>query len=148
MNIKDFESGIEEKIVTRGHDYFSKGYMKELWSEEPHHYCAVVDGSSLYDVEIHLAADGEIDVHSCDCPYDWGEYCKHEVAVLLAIREHLATGSALKQQGEKQGFRAKLAKFSKDDLLDLMCYLAVEYDLREDIQYYLEDDGDEEYDDE
>lgn len=145
-NINDFESSIEEKIVIRGQKYWASGHLGDLWSEKPGCYCAVVEGNSSYDVEVHLTANGEITYHFCDCPYDWGEYCKHEAAVLFAIRNHLAKGITLKQQGKKQGLRAGLSKLSKDGLLDLICYLADEFDLQNDIQYYLEDE-DSEYDD-
>ena len=149
MNIHSFETCIEEKIVARGMDYFRSGLVSDIWSEKANCYCAVVSGSIPYDVEIHLDAKGAILSHSCDCPYDWGEYCKHEVAVLFAIREHLSRGTTLKQQGQKRGLRAMLSIQSKDNLVELLCELAGEYDLREEIVFHLEnDDGEFSYDNE
>jgi len=89
-------------------------------------------------VEIHLSADGEILHHCCDCPYDWGEYCKHEVAVLLAIRKHLKQGAVLKQQGKKRGLRASLQKKNKAELVNFLHKLAIEYDLQEYVMHRLE----------
>jgi uncharacterized Zn finger protein len=50
-----------------------------------------VDGSEIYEVEVRLDEDGEILDIAYDCPYDWGEICKHQVAVLLAVRKQLET---------------------------------------------------------
>ena len=38
-----------------------------------------------YEVVVTLHPDGGISNASCTCPYDWGGYCKHIVAVLLAV---------------------------------------------------------------
>ena len=138
MHITDFESYIEDKILARGQRYFDDGFVIDMWTETPNHYQAVVDGSIPYDVEIHLNPKGEVVFHNCDCPYDWGEYCKHEIAVLLAIRKHLKHGTTLKTCGKKRGMQALLQGKSKTELVDLLCELADEYDLREDIFYHLE----------
>ena len=139
MYIADFELGIEEKILNRGRSYFSDGLVVDVWSEAPNRYCAVTRGRVYYyDVEIHLSADGEILHHCCDCPYTWGEYCKHEVAVLLAIRRHLEQGTILKKQGKKRGLRALLQEKDKDELVNLLCKLAIEYDLQPYMMHCLE----------
>ena len=143
MRITNFESKIEEKILARGKKYFADGVVTDIWSETPNCYQAVVEGSIPYDVEIYIDATGEIVHHCCDCPYDWGEYCKHEVAVLFAIRRFLEQGTILKRQGQKQGLRSLLLKQTKDELIGLLYDLAVEYDLREDIIYRVVEVNDE-----
>jgi len=143
MYITDFELQIEEKILVRGTKYYEKGYVVDMWSKVPHHYHAVVEGSIPYDVEIHLNNDGEVLSHHCDCPYDWGEYCKHEVAVLLTIRKHLEQVTPLNQKGKRRGMRALLQGQKKDVLINILCELATEHDLREDIFYHLEGHDDE-----
>jgi len=143
MYIANFESQIEGKILARGMAYFDNGYVIDMWLETPHHYHAVVEGSIHYDVEIHLSQDGKILSHSCDCPYDWGEYCKHKVAVLKAIRTHLEQGEPINQQGKRRGMRALLNEQKKDVLVNILCELAAEHDLREDILYHLESYDDE-----
>ncbi len=64
-----------------------------------HTLTAQVRGTRLYEVEIDVEPDGISAV--CDCPYNWGGYCKHIGAVLLlwiqsphdfAIEGALATG--------------------------------------------------------
>ena len=48
---------------------------------------AVVLGSEEYNVSMSVDSDGVIHHHRCTCPYDMGEFCKHEVAVLYRLRE-------------------------------------------------------------
>lgn len=51
------------------------------------------------EVEI---ANGEVTDWSCDCPYDWGDTCKHVAAVLFAIREEVAAAMPVaKKKGRK-----------------------------------------------
>lgn len=57
-------------------------------------YCAAVEGSDMYEVHVALKDQNEILSIECDCPYDWDAHCKHQAAVLFALREQL-------QQGDK-----------------------------------------------
>lgn len=145
MHINNFEAEVEDKIVKRGERYFSDGAVDELWQETDGGYHAVVDGSEPYEVMIELDADGEIADHSCDCPYDWGEYCKHEVAVLLAIRNLRASGThpPTERQKKRRGLKALLDNYTKEDLIGLICTLSREYGLYEDIIVYFEEDVEE-----
>ena len=143
MYIADFESVIEAKIFARGKKYFTDGLVADIWMPTQNCYHAVVEGGTPYDVELHLGQSGEILQHYCDCPYDWGEYCKHEVAVLFAIRRYLEQSLSIKKYGRKRGLHALLHGLGKDELANLLYELAVEYDLRENIIYRLEDINDE-----
>ena len=129
MHITDLELDIEEKILARSKKYFADGLVVDIWSQTPNCYQAVVEGSVPYDVEVHMGANGVIAHHCCDCPYDWGEYCKHEVAVLLTIRRFLEQGTTLKRQGQKRGLRSLLLMQTKDQLVNLLYKLAVENEL-------------------
>jgi len=57
---------------------------------------AAVQGSqpSPYEVDIDFES-GRIDAEHidapCTCPYDWGGYCKHIIAVLLEVRRAMST---------------------------------------------------------
>ena len=139
VQIANFESDIDPKILGRGKQYFTDGLVVDIWSPSPGQYHAVVDGNAPYDAEITLDANGKILHHSCDCPYDWGEYCKHEVAVLLAIREHRTQGTMLKQQGEQRGIRAQLLSKSREELVDILWTLAVEHGLLQDLYLLMEE---------
>ncbi len=85
MNLKNFESEVEQKIVERGMQYYRAGYVKRLEKVSADEFSAVVFGTEKYSIFVKL--NGEtIAAHECDCPYDFGDVCKHEVAVFYAIR--------------------------------------------------------------
>lgn len=52
---------------------------------------AAVQGSQPEPYEIKIESDGAVEPESvdasCTCPYDWGGYCKHIIAVLLELAE-------------------------------------------------------------
>jgi superfamily II DNA or RNA helicase len=47
-----------------------------------------VQGTRLYHVDIFRFVSGKVQT-KCNCPYDWGGLCKHEVASLLYLAKHL-----------------------------------------------------------
>lgn len=85
LKLKDFEKNIEPKIVERGLQYYKGGYVARLEKVGENEFSALVSGSENYDIFVKLD-DKTIIEHECDCPYDWGNVCKHEVAVFYAIR--------------------------------------------------------------
>ena len=140
MYLDYFADEIEEKIIKRGEQYFTSGAIDELWQDSHGNYCAVINGAEPYEIKIAIDPNGQISEHACDCPYDWGEYCKHEVAVLLAIREARTDRRALpnKRTKKKHSLKAFLKKQRKTDLIDLICEYARKYGLVEEIRYYFE----------
>jgi uncharacterized Zn finger protein len=66
----------------RGQDYLS-AVFNVIWRGDQ--VVAQVRGSQYepYTVSIDLDRNGVTDA-ACDCPYDWGGWCKHIVATLLA----------------------------------------------------------------
>lgn len=68
----------------RGLEYYHSEALFDLVRQE-HELRAYCEGSSYeaYRVTVTLGAQGVEQAH-CTCPYDWGGYCKHLVAVLLA----------------------------------------------------------------
>lgn len=144
MHINDFEDEIEKKILDRGKEYFAIGAIDELWQESNGDYCAVVDGTEPYEVMVSLNNKGMIVEHFCDCPYEWGAFCKHEVAVLFAIQEYRANRKKLPNKRRKapRGLKDFLGKHKKQDLIGLICMLSREYNLREEIEHYFEDEDD------
>ena len=85
MNLKSFESDVENKIVERGLNYYRSGDVKKLEKVGENEFNAVVFGSEKYSIYVKINGEAIIE-HECDCPYDWGNVCKHEVAVFYAIR--------------------------------------------------------------
>lgn len=85
LTLDNFEQAVESKIVERGLDYFKSGDVARLERVGDGEFSAVVLGSNRYEIFVRL--DGKtISEHECDCPYDWGDVCKHRVAVFYQIR--------------------------------------------------------------
>ena len=87
MNLNYFENSIEKKIVARGYEYYENNYVTSVEETEENVFEAEVEGTELYTVEVELDDQANIIDTQCDCPYDMGDYCKHQVAVFLAVRD-------------------------------------------------------------
>ncbi len=105
MRIDDFENEIDATILGRGQAYFEEGAVVELEQVRQGLYEATVAGSDDYIVEVEIR-NGEVKALECDCPYDYGPVCKHEVAVLYAIRE-IWEASEVGESGKIPGIRKK-----------------------------------------
>jgi uncharacterized Zn finger protein len=70
---------------SRGDTYMKAGAVLEI-EQRDDLLLAEVEGSEYdpYQVRVRLDAGGIVDA-DCTCPYDWGGYCKHIVAVLLTF---------------------------------------------------------------
>jgi len=73
-----------DQSFSRGQEYFDRG---AVWSLEKRGdtLLARIEGSEYqpYEVTVELDAGGIVDAE-CSCPYNWGGYCKHIVAAVLA----------------------------------------------------------------
>jgi uncharacterized Zn finger protein len=87
MNLTDFHKHIPHKIYERGEEYYEYDSVNNVEHDYPDTWTAEVEGSDLYSVEIKFNGD-EIVSWECDCPYDYGDICKHVVAVLLYIKDN------------------------------------------------------------
>jgi len=87
MNINNFEKLIEPKIIARGFDYYEQEHIRSFEQMEEGEFSAIIIGTDTYSIFVKLDTDKGIVDHSCTCPYDWGEYCKHKVAVLYRIKD-------------------------------------------------------------
>ena len=78
------------KSFARGRRYVAGGAVSDL-VRRGDRLTAEVEGSEFepYQVAIRLHDGGVADAH-CSCPYDWGGYCKHIVAVLLEFADQTA----------------------------------------------------------
>ena len=86
IRLDNFEQAVESTIVQRGRTYFRSGSVIKC-TDEDGEVNAVVQGSKQYKVSMVVDDDGVVHEHRCSCPYDWGEFCKHEVAVLYYLRK-------------------------------------------------------------
>lgn len=131
MNLKDFESYIDEKILSRGFDYYEGGAVKDLTEKKKNEWSAVVEGSELYRVRVNLEKE-DIVYSECDCPYDMGPVCKHQVAVYYALRndKYEAEESSGKAREEDLESRIKkiINKMEKEELIQIITDRAVQDD--------------------
>lgn len=85
MTLTNFEGLVEAKIVERGYDYYKRGRVAKVEKVGEGEFSAVAFGND--DYEVYVKTNGESIVeYECNCPYDWGNTCKHVVAVLYKIR--------------------------------------------------------------
>lgn len=121
ISITNFEEYIESKIVDRGREYYGDGYVENIEEIKENYFTAVVSGSE--DYKVHIVLDGNlIEEHFCDCPYDYGEFCKHEVAVLFSILDYYETTvevEPLDSKPQKKKSKKKV-KSSKDSVLNIL----------------------------
>ena len=116
MNLNDFENYIEKKILARGYDYYENNYVTSVEETEENVFEAEVEGTELYTVEVELDDQANIIDTECDCPYDMGEYCKHQIAAFLAVREiknNLSKGN--NQISQNSGIQNPYLKFRRKE---------------------------------
>ena len=122
ISISNFDKVIDDIILERGWDYYCDGHIKELdvFDDE---VSAVVGGAYDYKVSMTVDKNGNILSHYYDCPYDLGEYCKHEAVVMFALREKFKSKS---QSGmNKSQLKELLLKQSSEDLAEILYDMAL-----------------------
>lgn len=126
MNITDFEEYFSPRILERGKEYYRNHHVISLESIGNGSYEAEVEGSEIYTVFAELKADGEVLDLSCDCPYEWEEFCKHEAAVLYQLREREEIVPSVEEPEQKQALPEQLAACEKETLIAWMMEYAKE----------------------
>ncbi len=89
----DIRAGATSQSFERGSSYHHSGAVAAV-VRRGNVLTAQVQGSedAPYEIAVTLLDDGSIGSATCTCPYDWGGYCKHIVAVLLtALHEDAIT---------------------------------------------------------
>jgi hypothetical protein len=84
---------VEDKVYERGRMYYESGMIQELIQDTNGNFSAKVAGNELTPYRVQVSVNpqnGEVLSYRCSCPYEFGDICKHLVAVLLAIqnRDH------------------------------------------------------------
>lgn len=124
MNINNFEKHINKTILDRGYDYYNEGNITETYNQGNNEYIFEVQGSDEYEVVVTIGEDGEILHSSCDCPYDFGPICKHQVAAYFQLFEILNSEdnskNAKKETVKQPEIKDVLNNFSKEDLIDII----------------------------
>jgi uncharacterized Zn finger protein len=124
MNFPAFETEIERKILDRGFDYYENNNVIDVENLGNGEFSAVVEGSEDYEVFVEISK-GKVVEHSCDCPYDWGDVCKHVVAVLYYIRDTEILGESIDKEGVKSQLQLIIDDISEQDLRDYILFYAL-----------------------
>ena len=80
----DILANVTESSFERGRTYY-KSEMVESAFQRGNRLFAEVIGSEWEPYRVGVALQEDDFSASCTCPYDWGGYCKHIVAVLLTF---------------------------------------------------------------
>lgn len=165
MNLNNFESHIDKKILARGRSYYINDYITAIEEIEENVFEADVEGTETYFVEVEIDDEANILNTICDCPYTMGEYCKHQAAVFFILRDmkEITSGGTNHQPKKSTGPEAShkshapkkrktsdikkiLSGRTKDELVELLLDIASEFEeIKQLIELNLSDgnDGDE-----
>ncbi len=124
MNINNFENHINKTILDRGYVYYSEGNITETYNKGENEYIFQVQGSEDYEVVVKINNNGEILYSDCDCPYDFGPICKHQVAAYFELFDILNSEDnceGMKKEVIKQPEIEKvLDNLSKEELINII----------------------------
>jgi uncharacterized Zn finger protein len=115
--LSNIEKYIDITILNLGLQYYESGRVEDLDEIVPGQYEATVNGTEDYFVEVSLEENKIVESY-CDCPYDYSEICKHQVAVFYALKNQ--------QQDlpKQQDLKIQLKGFKKDELIELIMDIA------------------------
>jgi uncharacterized Zn finger protein len=115
----DIRRYADAQSYERGLQYFRSGAVQSV-DRLGDVMVAEVEGSGPEPYNVTLEAGGKGKVHAtCDCPYDWGGWCKHIVAVAIALVRRPELTSA------PSSLESALAPLDRDALQKLVIELAV-----------------------
>lgn len=141
MTLENFEKKIPEHILDRGADYFEMGNIENVEKVDVGEFSAIVLGSEEYSVFLKFDRQDEIMEHSCNCPYDRGNFCKHLVAVLFYLKK--GADSKLITENLLPELMVELEVLDKEELVDLILHFSKRNKpLRDDLRKYFELDKD------
>ena len=126
MTLQNFEKQLNQKILKKGKEYFNNGNVEFIEETQKNIWEADVSGTDDYQVKIQLGAKNEIKEWECDCPYDYGDICKHVIAVLYAVLEQktidITPKEAIITKNKKISFDTLLNKIEFKEYQDFIKY--------------------------
>jgi hypothetical protein len=118
VKLTSFEEYIDDIIIGRGKDYFLNGRVENAMLVDHGHYSALVSGSEDYQVNVSFNDQGEIIESTCDCPYDYGNFCKHQVAVFYTLNNE--EPKPKKNVNKKEKIKDILEGLKKEELVKVI----------------------------
>ena len=86
----DLRALVPRTIFSRGESYYEGEAVGRI-TQTANVYSAKVRGTKKYHVELTVPAKGPPNIY-CNCPYDYGNVCKHGIALGLAVLDLLGPG--------------------------------------------------------
>ncbi|MBU6123239.1 SWIM zinc finger family protein [Hymenobacter siberiensis] len=87
----DLEALVPQKIFERGSAYYYDDNAVGRISRTGDTFKARVEGTETYRVELTMRPGKPPKIY-CDCPYDYGDVCKHGIALGLAVLDWFGGG--------------------------------------------------------
>ena len=87
----DLEALVPPKIFERGSAYYYEDNAVGRILRTSDTFKAKVEGTETYRVELTIRAGKPPKIY-CDCPYDYGDVCKHGIALGLAVLDWFGEG--------------------------------------------------------
>ena len=121
LNLNNFEQLIDNRILERGFVYYKSDYILSIEQIDNGYWEAIVQGSEDYEVIVQLESSGNIISSYCDCPFNTGDYCKHEVAIFNFLKY---SDEVKKMSSDKmQRIRNILDTFTQEDLKENLLFI-------------------------
>ena len=92
---EELKALVARKIFERGIAYFEDGAVGSI-RQEDNVFKARVRGTETYRVSLKIRPTGPPTI-ACDCPYDYGDVCKHGIALGLAVLDLVKDGDGIAQ---------------------------------------------------
>ena len=90
---KELQALVPRKIFERGEAYYYEDNAVGRIKCTGDTFKAKVEGTETYRVELTIRAGKPPKIH-CDCPYDYGDVCKHGIALGLAVLDWFGPADA------------------------------------------------------
>ena len=114
LTVNILKSCSSPESFTRGHDLYQSDAVFDTFQKDDL-LTGKCEGSSAPFYQIHVQLDeGGILEASCTCPYDWGGYCKHIIALMLTYMHN--PDAFIEQKNIKE----LLGQLDKDGLVYLI----------------------------
>jgi len=114
LTVNILKSCSSPESFTRGHDLYQSDAVFDTFQKDEL-LTGKCEGSSAPFYQIYVQLDeGGIQKASCTCPYDWGGYCKHIIALMLT---YMHNPDAFIEQ---KNINELLEQLDKDDLVHLI----------------------------
>jgi hypothetical protein len=93
LNLTNLKQFVPSRIFKRGESYFHNGQVQHIKQSKAKTsmFHAQVIGTEHYSVQLNLNDHFDILSSTCDCPYAQKDFCKHQVALCLAIHDTISS---------------------------------------------------------